>query len=433
MTAPVNILQQVKLVTPEMLAYLQNSNCAVGTWNKKYQNFDKQTGSLGSSIAISLPTRAVVSNTLVASFEGIEQKIQNLTVDTAANSAQSITNQEYIFNLSKEDFMREIGMARVQELGSEIEKNILLDFASARPVGDINGAPTGALHTESGPYRFYGNTTDNLINSYQQIRQAVVSFKNTGMAGNIKCYLPITIEPVVVGSGLNQFVPRRNDEIAMSWEIGSYGGVDFYSSNMLPLHEAGTVGNSAQTLTVVSTDDPTGANITQITFSGATNNDANAIKSGDMGQFSLASGVKFLTFYGRSTTSQTLQFRSTTNVQANGSGRVTITLAQPLRSLPGLNQNISTNIVAGMTATVLPSHRCGGLVAGDAAYLSMPKLPDEDPFPTSSVVDKDTGAALRTYYGSLFGQNQRGLVTDAVWAATMVPLYSMRLIFPTTY
>ena len=102
-------------------------------------------------------------------------------------------------------------------------------------------------------------------------------FKNYGaVAEGIKVYLPDTVVPAVVGNGLNQFVPHRNDEIAMSWEVGDFGTplVSYYQSNLMPIHVSGNTGVMQQTLTVVSTNDPTGQNVTQITVSGASATDA---------------------------------------------------------------------------------------------------------------------------------------------------------------
>ena len=45
-------------------------------------------------------------------------------------------------------------------------------------------------------------------------------------------------------------------------------------------------------------------------------------------------------------------------------------------------------------------------------------------------VDPETGASIRQYYGSLFGQNTRGMIHDAIWGSTMVPEYAMAVIFP---
>jgi hypothetical protein len=60
----------------------------------------------------------------------------------------------------------------------------------------------------------------------------------------------------------------------------------------------------------------------------------------------------------------------------------------------------------------------------------MPMLPEEVPFPTGNETDPDTGVSLRMYYGSLFGQNQRGMIHDAIWGKRLVPDYSMSVIFP---
>jgi hypothetical protein len=101
-----------------------------------------------------------------------------------------------------------------------------------------------------------------------------------------------------------------------------------------------------------------------------------------------------------------------------------------LKASAGKNQNINTNIVAGMQCSVLPSHRVGMIQSGDALYLAMPRLPDQDPFATANAVDPDTGISIRLTKGAAFGQNQYGYVNDAIWGSCFVPEYGMALIFP---
>ena len=74
----------------------------------------------------------------------------------------------------------------------------------------------------------------------------------------------------------------------MSWEVGDFGTplVSYYQSNLMPIHVSGNTGVNQHTLTVVSTNDPTGQNVTQITlYSGAAASDANAVFAGDLFQF----------------------------------------------------------------------------------------------------------------------------------------------------
>ncbi len=262
-------------------------------------------------------------------------------------------------------------------------------------------------------------------------------FKNYGaVSEGIKVYLPDTVVPSVVGSGLNQFVPHRNDEIAMSWEIGDFGTplVDYYQSNLMPLHVSGDTGVNQQTLTVVSTNDPTGQNVTQITVSGATASDANAVFSGDLFQFQDGvtgqPNMRYLTFIGHFPSANFVQFRATANAASNAAGVVTINITPALNWAGGQNQNLNNPIVAGMQVTVLPSHRCGLIMSGDPLFLAMPKLPDEVPYPTSAMTDPNSGASLRQYYGSLFGQNQRGMVHDVIWGSVLVDEYSMMVALP---
>ena len=242
--------------------------------------------------------------------------------------------------------------------------------------------------------------------------------------------------PAVVGNGLNQFVPHRNDEIAMSWEVGDFGTplVSYYQSNLMPIHVSGNTGVNQQTLTVVSINDPTGQNVTQITVSGATASDANAVFSGDL--FSFQDGVtgqpnmRYLTFIGHFPSANPVQFRATANAAANCSGVVTLNITPALNWAGGQNQNLNNPIAAGMQILGLPSHRCGGILGGDAFYLAMPQLPEQSPYELQMSMTMILVLSMRLTYGSLFGQNQTGMIYDETHGSVIVPEYSMRYIIP---
>ncbi len=454
MTIPNNTLIQVQTYQKAMLGYLDNLNCFVGDMtNKKFKNFPGIQYNLGSSVTFDLPPLFTTTNGLVATFQPAVQRIVTLTCDQATNTSYAFTAQNKIFNVDKDtdSYMEEFGKSAVETVGARLEINLALNAISASPVMTINNqgqsVPTGALHTESGPTRFFGNGVTP-INSYQQLAQMVENFKEIGSARGFKVVLPNIIVPGIVGSGLNQFAPQRNDKIANSWEIGEFGTppVKYYSSNLLPTHVSGTIGDTAapnNILTVVSTNDPTGAAITQITATEPTGGtDSNAIKSGDLFQFndgvSGQPNLRTLTTIGNSVTSQPVQFRATADA-ATVAGSVTITIAagpnagstgNGLQSASGASQNINHNIVAGMKFTPVPSHKAGLLINGNAFYLAMPQLPDQSPFDTGNSVDPETGASIRMTTGATFGANQYGSVLDCTWGGLIVPSYSLRMCFP---
>lgn len=436
MTIPNNILKQVTTYNDAKLGFLQNYACYLSTFNKQFKDFDKVQKNLGDTVDLELPTRSTVTNGLVATFQATEQRFATLTCDQAANASMAFTAQQFIFQAR--DYMEKFGMARVAEIGTRIETNLALNNISGVPVYSINSngqsIPTGALHTESGPYRFYGDGI-NPINSFGQLAKMEAMFRNYGAVdGPLNVYLDDLAVVDIINSGLGQFVPSRNDKIANSWDLGQYKGssANYYRSNLLPIHYAGTLGNDGTVLTVVSTNDPTGAAITQITCSGA-GTDSDALKSGDLGQFqdgvSGFSNLRYLTFIGHTPSKNPVQIRATANAASSG-GNVTFNITPTLQSTPGANQNLTANIVAGMQIKFLPDHRAGLAVCGNGAFMAMPQLPDEDPFKTATKTDMKTGASLRTYYGSAFGQNQKGMVVDAIWAGLIIPEYSMRAIFP---
>jgi hypothetical protein len=137
-----------------------------------------------------------------------------------------------------------------------------------------------------------------------------------------------------------------------------------------------------------------------------------------------------MTFIGHKLSQAPVQVRAEANAASDGAGNVTVNIYPPLQVGANNNQNINNAVVPGMQVTVLPDHRCGLLMAGNPLFLAMPRLPEEVPFPTSSEVDPDSGASIRQYYGSLFGQNQRGMVHDVIWGSALVDEYAMMIALP---
>jgi len=241
--------------------------------------------------------------------------------------------------------------------------------------------------------------------------------------------------PAVVNSGLNQFTLNRGNREANSWEIGAFSNCEWYQSNLLKTHVAGTEGNAGAALTVVSVVTNADGGVIQITFSGTTAaSDPDSIKAYD--KFMFSDGIsgkpnlRFLTFIGHKPSQSPVQFRATADAASTAGSQVTVDIYPPLQATAGKNQNINNAIVAGMQVTVLPDHRCGLIMSGNPLFLAMPKLPEEVPYPTSDSMDPNSGASIRMYYGSLFGQNQRGTIHDVIWGKTLVDEYAMMVALP---
>jgi hypothetical protein len=409
-----NILQQVQTYQMSNLAYLQNLNCFIATANTRFKDFDKIEANLGSTVTFDLPPRFVTANSLVATFQPAAQRVQSLSVNNAYNTSYVFSAEQFIFNVR--DYMEKFGKAATVELGAQIEANV-------------------ALNCVTGPFRFYGNGVTP-INSYQQLAQALAMFRNFGAAtSEAKGYVADTVVPSIINSGLQQFAIDRNNEIAHSWELGEFSRCDWYQSNLLPIHIAGSEGVNATVLTVVSTTLNPNNQVTAITFSGThAANDAISVLQYDKFQFNDGvagqPNLRYLTFTGHQVSANPVQFMATATAASTGGSQVTVSVYPPLQASVGANQNLNTAIVAGMQVSVLPSHRAGMITAGDPMFLAMPRLPEEVPFPTASKTDPDTGVSMRMYYGSKFGENQRGMIHDVIWGSTLVPEYAMGLIFP---
>jgi hypothetical protein len=415
MPLPNNILQNVQTYNKADLAYLQNINCFVSTANTKYRDFQKANpANLGDTITFDKPPRFIANDGLVVSFQGVEQRVQSLTVDKSKNIGIDVSAQQLIFNL--EEYMDRFGKGAIEELGAVIES-------------DIAGI------CETSPYRFYGNGVTP-VNSFNQLGQMMAFFRNFGAAkDNCKAYLSDIIIPDIIGSGLNQFVANDNEELRNSWELGAFNKCQWYSSNLLPEHISGSEGQAGVTLTVVSVTTDADGGITAITFSGTSApSDADSVKIYDRFQFqdnvSGHPNIRFRTFTGHKPSACPVQFKATANAASTGGSQVTVSIDPVLQANVGKNQNITQQIVAGMQVKALPSHRVGMVQSGNQFYVAIPPLPDCDPFMTSVEQDPDTGVALRMYTGAQFGQNLYGTVHDAIWGKTQVSDNAMAVIFP---
>lgn len=443
MPAPINYLQQVQTYNSDaQLPGFLNQSCFVSDiCNHDYTDFDKKIpANLGDTIGIQLPMASVANAGLIVSAQPIRQNIAHLSVIGAANVAVAVTNQERIFNMDHDGFWKSTGKGMISELGSKVEEAIAKHVTSSA----IDMRPASATYLQpqylSGPTRFVDCTSTGLL-TYQALDQSMSDFISMGAPTDDHCVvLPTNYYSPIIGSGLGQFAPKRNDEIAQSWLVGEFGSprTKYYRSNYLPTHIAGAAGVGGDTLTVVSTNDATGANVTSITFTtdGAAN-ETNSIRAGDLLWFPATNNIYALTFYGHMVTNQLVQCRAIADADTVASSITvqvitnTHTEGQGFCSVAGnALQNISAPIVAGMTASVVGSHRAGLRVCGRAFYVAMPRLDDERPYDTSVDTDDETKVSLRMYYGAVLGQNQKWLVNDVIWGALLVSRYSQRICLP---
>ena len=442
MAVPNNILQTVQTYQKAELAFLLNSFCGISLSNKKFQRCNEMTANLGDTVTFDRGPRYITYNGLVITQQQSQQLVQTLAASQSANVSAAYTDQQFIFQVR--EYMDRFGEAAMKELGTKIETDILRNFISGVFINDPQNPNYGtqtAAQINNGPFRFYGDGVTQ-INSFGQLAQAVANFEDFGAAKTKMIgILPTTAIPQIVNTGLQQFAMNRNNVMANSWELGEFAGTKWYASNLLPTQTAGYVGaagNPNNIITVVSVNDNTGNNVTQITFTEPQSlSAANPLNPGDLVQFNDGvagfTNMRFLTYIVHVICQQPVQFRvisCTASVSGTFTATIQTTNGVGLVWAQNLNQNLNQTIQAGMKCTVLPSHKAGILMSGDQFYLAMPQLPEQEPFPTVNQQDKDSGAAIRHYWGVQFGQNVRSYVRDSIWGSSLVSENCMRLIFP---
>lgn len=409
----INVLESVATLQEDALALFQNRNCFVQTANTQFVDFEKTIGNLGMEIKVELPFRFITTPSLVSKTQSLKQRYASLITDKDASVDYAMSAEEMIYHFDNN--RDRIGKSAIAELSAYVEK----DIASRIP--DFT-------------YRFFGDGKTT-FSGLEDLEKMLIMYREVGIPSpSLNCYVSDLYLLKARSGMMNQFAPIRNDKLARRYEIGEYNYTKFYRSNMLPIHEAGDVGQKGTILTIEGTNDPTGKKITQLQLSGDTEPDSIAFKKNDLIQFQDVSGipnVRFLTNVGHAPSSCPVQCRVTSDATVPEKGALTINIDPILCADPNDSDwNITSNIVKGMKIQTAPSHRAGLLIGGDAFYISMPKLPAESPNDSVSKYDPDTGVALRVTYGTVAGSNVFGFHYASLWGTLMVPDYCMRILFP---
>ena len=412
-----NFLQAVQTYNYSDLGFLKNLLCITSQANTKFKNFQNIVAQLGDTVTFDKPPR-MTSNTglVVTDFQAVEQRVQSLVCNETYNVNYAFSSEQFLFN-NIDEYMRIFGKGAMIALANQVESSV-------------------ARVAETSIYRWYGDGVTP-INTFDQLVTANTLYRNFGSVGSeLKVFLSDMMVPAIVSSGLNQFANNRNNELAKSWELGTYNNASYYVSNLLPIHTAGVASLSPVddlSITAISGDG------TQITLHSATQTSiTNFILANDSGQITdlaTLNKIKYLTFQGYQPSANPVQFRVVANADLNGSGNVTITVDPPLiysADTSERNRNLTKAIATdnSMKVNFLPTCRFGMIIDGNALFVALPALGEQSPFVTSVATDPDTGLSVRLTHGSRLGANTIGNIHDCIIGKTLVPEYAMKIAIP---
>lgn len=410
-STPNNIFTAVTTTQQKGMMIMQNIAPVFKKADKMFNNFQDYTGQVGQSVQFMKQVKADTANTIVWQNQASVERLQTLTVDQEISAATQYTDTQVLFFTDPLNFDKSWIKSAIVNIASEIEQFVSRDFIRF-------------------PYRFYRMSSST---TFPELQRALATFRNFGSVNmTAECFLPDMAVPGILQSGLNQFAVDRNNVLANSWELGSYGNCNFNASSQLQIHNAGSEGNSESTLVVVSATKNAAGAITAITFSGCNAaSDPNSVKRYDRFEITTAN-TSLLQLVGFNRSANKIQFMAAADAASTAGSQVTVTLDTPL--YPGVTLSdyvsISTDIVVGMTATVEPDFVAGAIYSGAAHQVANPQLGDMDPFTTSWQTDPQTGTSLRIAYGSQLGQGTKRFGIDGIYGSTMNSDLVMTLCFP---
>ena len=415
MVSSVNQVVNVVSLNRSMLMKLVNNCVAVNTANKKYDNvmtIPGQNGQYGRTLQYTVPPDAVVQYSLNVQFTDTNFPTRTISVNRYRSAGYAFDMDQYQFNTRT--FMEDYGSAHAVALGQSVESDVL----------------TVAVKN---CYRYFGDGIQSIA-SFAQMALATTIMREPGDAGDNIAYISHIMDSQMTASGMNLFRPVTNDQMGKKWTIGDYQDVTYYKSSRLPILYAGTVGNAQTTLTVVTATPDADGYVRQITFSGATANDTDAIHQYDKATFLDNVGVlpnlRGMSKYDPVPVDTPVQFMASAAAAADGSGNVVVTIEPGLKAAAGLGQNISSAIVAGMQVKFLPTCRLGFMTMGRALYLVNPPLPNQRPYDTNFVREPITGIGMQTVTGAVFNSGDLGNIHRIWYGYDLVPQYGFALAIP---
>lgn len=389
---------------------LEAKYCVTRTLNDEYVGYNNLAGTLGPRFLVNLPTRTSTDDAFgfdasTATAGEFSQRSMAVTADKEIQAKFSYTDIEHAL-FDKNEAISQSAMSNLVEMGAKTEIYYIDQIASSG-------------------YRFFGDpaATTGQMTSVGAVTDAVAKFDSFGCIHGKQKYfvMPIAKAAATIQTSFQQFVPRRNERLSLAGEIGLLNGVPdtvYCNSNLLGVHTAGTVANDAINLStgytidsitptnIINPDDASGDNTSTIVLSGVPDGlIANANDLIDIGALNTADPIRFLTFgsgYARSETH--VQGRVTVTSAPAAAGNLTF-IVQPayiFDATPPLNpyRNLSRAFdLANDTVRFCKSHAIGLLYYGNYGFKVNPELPKSEPYPTSSIVNKDTGISMRAFYG----------------------------------
>lgn len=360
--------------------------------------------------------RATVVKSLSSSFESMIDRFGEIEIKDEWSASIAATEQQVMFDIKKgwDKYLK----PRVAEMGTKIHNDVIQVFRTKTT-------------------RWYGNPRTTPINSYFGLQNAKTRMDLYGSTGGMaKGFIPASIVPYIVQSGLSDFATQRGDRDSFKWELSNQADTDWFKCTTLPSQVAGTVGKSDLTLTVVSLGTPdANGGITSIVFSGAPTSDSFAIRAYDRIEFqdgvSGKPNMRLLEFVGHEAIQHPVQMLARSNAASDGGGLVEITFDPPLQASTGQLQNINNEIQVGMQVKVLGDHTCGLIMQGDPLMLAFGDLPGKNPFTSVGVMDPETKVSMRLTYAAEPFEPKQGWAYNALTGKDLDDDNAIALIFPT--
>ena len=311
-----NTFQTTELVANLALAKFVNNNSLVMTANRGYEgDFKMQDYRIGDSLNIRTQNRFVVGDGRIGQPQDVIETVETLTIDHQYHTLIEYNSKELTLDIDTgmDRFSERYIDPAIQEIVHRMEVDIAL-----QAINELN---------------FLVGTPGSPINSFQAVDSVGVKMLEQAMPILRNAYYALGVRDAsaLKSSLQNAFNDTLNEDISFESRLGHLSYFDIFQNQAIPRHTAG----SALGAPVVNGAVASG-NV--VVLSGLTPTTTGVFLQGDVvtfGTFATASAVNSVNPIGRADTGQLMQFVVLADVDSDGGGAATLTIAPAVISDPG--------------------------------------------------------------------------------------------------
>lgn len=403
-----NNFSTTELVANLSLAEFVNNNSTVMTANRGYESdFTMAEYKIGDSVNIRKQNHFTVGDGRVGTVQDVNEETETLTINHQYHTLIEYSSKELTLKIDTnlDRFSERYIRPAVQELIHRMETDILL-----QGINELN---------------FTSGSAASAVDSFATVDLTGAKMLEQAMPILDEAYMALSVRDA---SGLkaslqNAFNDTLNEDISFRSALGRLSYFDIFQNQAIPRHTTGSFPG-----TPLVNGEVTSGNT--IVLDGFTPTQTGVLLQGDVITFGGSNSVNPV---GRSDTGQLMQFVVLADVNSDGGGNATVTVAPSIVSDPANpRQNVSApianNAAVSLEGSAQGSYNVNYAYSKRGLDIVVPPLETLDGMQSYVVTDRDANVSIRVNRQGDILNDVNVLRLDVLCGYKWHPQYAVKLL-----